>query len=569
MRFGSLISCVAPMALVAALVLPAAADSTPPTLYVSGLGPMGGGCSDAGPGSYSDPLCTVQAAANVVVPGQTVVVDTNVSNDYDTEDVHITRSGAPGAPIVFKTGGLPKSGNQPSVVIEGKANGFTLDGVHDVTIEGFGVENTTSTAITVSNSSDITLNNLDVSNDGETVTDGIDVTGDSSDVTISRSEVGANGVTVSLGPGVTGTDVADNLFGFDGSSAAVALNGAANTDITNNTAALTWCPPALFTVAGGATGTSIENNIAFTGCTGSKAMISVSADSTAGTRSDYNVVYAAGDTGDYSWGGTSYATGAQLAAATGQGAHDINARQSLTTGEVPADRSPAIDSADANAPGILPTDLNGNGRVDDPSTANTGTGIGYVDRGALELQDPMTLSVSMNTRQAPTGGTVVATLAAAKSWAPISGYTVDFGDGTPPTSSTSPTITHVYSSVSDVPYQITATVTDSLGNVTTDALPLLFGVVVVPPAPLVPVLTTGSLDEPNALAYYADISGSTDSWSLASSTCDFGDGTGVQQAVVFGCDHTYQAAGTYQVTMTVTDADGNTASATQTLVVGP
>ena len=48
--------------------------------------------------------------------------------------------------------------------------------------------------------------------------------------------------------------------------------------------------------------------------------------------------------------------------------------------------SPAIDSANANAPGEVDDSLGGL-RVDDPLVANTGTGVvSYHDRGAFEWQ---------------------------------------------------------------------------------------------------------------------------------------------------------------------------------------
>jgi hypothetical protein len=47
--------------------------------------------------------------------------------------------------------------------------------------------------------------------------------------------------------------------------------------------------------------------------------------------------------------------------------------------------SPCIDAADGDAAPTL--DMDGNSRVDDPATANTGVGaITYVDMGAYEFQ---------------------------------------------------------------------------------------------------------------------------------------------------------------------------------------
>ena len=49
--------------------------------------------------------------------------------------------------------------------------------------------------------------------------------------------------------------------------------------------------------------------------------------------------------------------------------------------------SPAIDSANSDAPNETTLDIEGNARVDDPSTADSGVGTRtYDDRGAYEFQ---------------------------------------------------------------------------------------------------------------------------------------------------------------------------------------
>jgi hypothetical protein len=343
---------------------------------------------------------------------------------------------------------------------------------------------------------------------------------------------------------VSGTDVAANLFATGN---AVSVTGAVNTDLVNNTATVGYCPDSVFTVAGAATGPSVENNVLLATCPAASPLLTVAADSMAGTKSDYNVVHAQGDLETYSWGGTGHASATTLAAATGQGTHYLIGDQPLSSGDMPEEGSPAVDSADAHAHGVQPTDFNGSPPLDDPLVANTGTGVGCLDRGAVEMQDPMTSPVSLNAQRPPTGDTVIATLQARQGWAPSTGYTVDFGDGTGPTSSTSPPVSHVYT----VP-------------------PLYDGVYVVPPAPLVPVVSAWQASEDTPLHVYADAIASQDSWTLTSATCDFGDGTGVHPADTnLGCDHTYQAAGLYRVTMTVTDAGGNTASGSQFLTIRP
>jgi hypothetical protein len=158
-------------------------------------------------------------------------------------------------------------------------------------------------------------------------------------------------------------------------------------------------------VAGASSGVTVENNIVqvapigTTGCPAGTA-ISVSAGSQAGSVVDYNVIDPSAGGSLYDWGGTTYTSLADFQAASGQGAHDIVAdpglgKEQLSGPSLGPSRSafwfplnadsPAIDSADANAPGELPSDQFGNPRTDDPNVPNTGTGVGYFDRGAVEL----------------------------------------------------------------------------------------------------------------------------------------------------------------------------------------
>jgi hypothetical protein len=105
---------------------------------------------------------------------------------------------------------------------------------------------------------------------------------------------------------------------------------------------------------------------------------------------------------EYDWAGTTYAGPTAFTAATGQGAHDLDADPMITTyaRPLPAEGSPAIDSANADAPGELGTDLNGSARVDDPLVANTGAGSrSYDDRGAFELADLARQSIGPSSPQ--------------------------------------------------------------------------------------------------------------------------------------------------------------------------
>jgi hypothetical protein len=568
-RYRTLLALTAPVLLAAALCSSAAADTAPPTtLYVDNL--IDSGCNDTGPGTLAEPFCTIQHAADVALPGQTVDIGPNIDNVVFNEDVHVTKSGTPGQPITFEAGS-PWYNGEPQTWVgtadsnRTEPNGFVLDNVHDVIIDGLGISDPTSTGIVVSNSSDISINHVYESlGRSITATDAIDVTGNSNDIAITRDELRAfQGTAVSVQPGASSVTVAENML--TGSNEAVVVNGASGTAITNNTinSSVSSCQPQYFqppfSIAGDSTGTSIQNNVVTAACANPAPLVSVAADSVTGTVLDYNVIYDARDTAIYSWAGATYQSASALRASTGQGAHDSNARQIVQVDGSPAEGSPAIDSANANALGVLPTDYLGNVREDDTTVPNTGTGIGYIDRGAIELQDAMTLADtingthSSNVLHAPEGGTITLAMSTQRNWMPVAQYTVDFGDGTAPVTTTASTLTHVYATPNS--YGITMTATDQLGATATT----YDHVDVVPPAPLVPIITTPST---GPLTVEVDASQSTDSWTMLYVTCDFGDGSAPQTSGWGSdCAHTYAVSGTYPITATITDAGGNSQSA--------
>jgi len=192
-------------------------------------------------------------------------------------------------------------------------------------------------------------------------------------------------------------------------------------------------------------------------------------------------------------------------------------------------------------------------------------GTGFVDRGAVERQDPMTIRISLSANQVPTGAPVTATIAATQGWAPISGYTVDFADGTPPITTTATTLQHTFTTTSPF-HGVAATVSDTLGL--TSAPSAAAGIAVVRPAPLVPRVTARS-DQTATVT--ADASGSTDSWNITGLTCDFGDGSAPFTTTAWfqPCFHDYTTAGLHRVTVTLTDAGGNSATTSTLVHVGP
>ena len=151
---------------------------------------------------------------------------------------------------------------------------------------------------------------------------------------------------------------------------------------------------------------TVENNIAvdnavyaaYNGiaCARRVGNIGVYDSAPSGTIVDYNLVNLTTTGTMYHWGSASYSSLTAFRSGTGQGAHDLQADPGfvkVTTGSDSStwnlaltQGSPAIDSANSNAPGEQATDAVGNARVDDPSVPNTGVGIRtYDDRGALEF----------------------------------------------------------------------------------------------------------------------------------------------------------------------------------------
>jgi PKD repeat protein len=448
-----------------------AADAT--TLYVDNA--QGYPCSESGPGTITDPYCTVQAAVNAASAGQTVLVEAGTYN----ENVTITHGGTAGSPLVIESA-QPQQANvgydKGSIVVSAAtAPAFTVSGTSYVTVEGFSTDAMSGAAVAVDGSSNVTIDGTHTqqSTVGQASLPVIELNGTTSDVTVSRNSLSENGypALVQVDPGATGDVVTTNyLTGYD---PGVVVNGATDTDVTSNT--IQYICNQGIAVTGAATGSSIENNIVDTvssnaqdlNCaktTATVAGISVDSTATTGTKLDYNIVdpeYVPGNA--YDWAGNTYQQASDLDTATGQGAHDINAQAQVAPG--PIATSPAIDSADASAPGELSTDLVGNARVDDPKVADTGAGTPtYYDRGAYELEDPLAPTAGLNTQV----GTAPVTFTAAESgadsgWATVTSWTIDFGDGSAAqTTSTPQTISHTYAKTG--PYTVTLTATDGLGS---------------------------------------------------------------------------------------------------------
>ncbi|HET9171128.1 MAG TPA: hypothetical protein VFN97_16945 [Actinospica sp.] len=224
------------------------------------------------------------------------------------------------------------------------------------------------------------------------------------------------------------------------------ITGASNTVVTSNTIEYLPASANAISVSGGSTGTTIENNIVTypqaTTATAAPA-VAVDASSAAGTTLDYNVVYGGTAQTDYSWAGTGYQTAAALFAASGQGAHDVNADPLLYYSGTTflTNSAPEINSANASAPGMLSTDFFGLACSGDPLVAITGAGTpADCARGAIQ----QTYSPSVTAAATAQGGrgvslaTTMAETAATGGGPPRNvylgttaavSYTINWGDG--------------------------------------------------------------------------------------------------------------------------------------------
>jgi PKD repeat protein len=138
----------------------------------------------------------------------------------------------------------------------------------------------------------------------------------------------------------------------------------------------------------------------------------------------------------------------------------------------------------------------------------------------------------------------------------ITAYNWAFGDGT---TGTGATASHAYAAAGT--YSVTLTVTDNLGATATSTQ----SVTVVAPNVSPTAAFTSSV---NLLDVTFDSSGSNDpDGTIASYAWDFGDGTTSTEASPV---HSYTAAGTYTVTLTVTDNGGGTGTVShQVTAVAP
>ncbi|MGW8776463.1 PKD domain-containing protein [Streptomyces sp. NPDC055796] len=533
------------------LGLPAGTAAAEPPNYLYVNNAANSGCSDTGTGTQDVPYCSISAGARAVQPGQTVRIAPGLSYD---EAVTIDRSGDPGKPITFSVEtreGAPGSMdlNRP----------LTISGASHVVLRGWG----TKKGVKVSRSDDVLLERL---SGGDT--EGSLVVGDrSTDVRVIRSGLSQ----ARIEGGSQRTVLSRNLFGFGAvAGPAITIVDAPGTVITNNTVT-GECGP-IVSVAGGSTGSALFNNVlesvVVSGCRAPKEPqggISVSQTAAEGTRADYNLI--TGTPGrtviPYNWSGTAYPTLAEYQAATGQGAHDIVSPSRDGVGLI--EGSPTIDSADATAPGALPTDLYGHPAEDDARVPNTGRDGGYLDRGAYEFGDVLSAvePMELDRTWAPAGTQVTVKAATNSRWPTALVYTVDFGDGTAPVTTRQGaadrmTAAHVYTSPCECVVKVTAV--NGIGTRVSASRPTRVG----PAGPLTaaftatPVLLPSDAPAADIAPFTLSIDPSTTAapWQVSGVDVDFGDGASQHIDGLQPVRHTYRTSGDYEVSVTVTDVKG-------------
>ena len=471
MRTRGLAASTALVLAIGTLLPTAAHAATVGTLYVNNA--SGSNCTDSGSGTQAAPFCTIQAAVNAAVAGDTVMVETGYYSSTDA--VTISKSGTAAAPITIESAVR----QQAEITSPGSTTTAPLvfSGASYIDVTGFNIDAMAAQAVLIENSSHVTVDGSQISAGSATTSSSaaeVEVTGTSSDVTVSRNNLQTNGSSagIQVDSGSSGDVITTNYV--SGTMSGILVSGAANTDVTSNT--IYYACNQGIVLSGGSTGSYIENNIVDSiedhginsSCpttTAPEVGIEVDSAATSGTTLDYNTDFPTwASITYYSWAGTDYAAATDLNSATGQAAHDLNADPG-TLFPAPAKGSNAIDSANSSAPGELSTDELGNARVDDPSVANTGAGTStYYDRGAVEYEDPMAPAVTLDTRTGTAPATITATESLATTgWATPTQWKVDFGDGSEPTVTSTPSaVKHTYTATGK--YTVTVTATDGYGS---------------------------------------------------------------------------------------------------------
>jgi parallel beta-helix repeat protein len=531
-------------AVVVASVLSATAAQASATYVVDNTSAS---CSDTGPGTSTQPFCTIAAAAAKAQAGDTVLVN---AGTYTGTSVNPANSGVAGSPITFTA--------NAGVTISGGTRAFAISSRSYIVVNGFTITGTSSYGISVSGGSNITVSNNTVSYAGQPVSGstaagiylsglaggtvsgnvshdnsahGIYLTGSTTGVTVVRNtsyhnayqyQRNANGIDdiapgnsiignitysnedsgINIYPGANNTLVAANVTYNNGDHGIDDYNVTGGRIIGNTV--FYNCTDGI-NVEGTSGNYNLENNVSVDNATGAiinptpinppgaytnncnrrVGNIGVYDSAPATTTANYNLVWQDGAGAEYVWAGTVYNTQPALYAATGQEGNGIFA-------------SPHF----ANAGGWNLQLTEGSPAIDSADSGASGEQATDL-LGNARVDDPSTPNTGIGPRP--------------------------------------------YDDRGAYEFQPSGTTTGPTAQLT------------VSPA-------TGTAP----LAVTADASASTAGSSpITGYTFDFGDGTTVGPQAGATASHTYTTAGTYTVTVTVTDSSGLASTATQPVSVNP
>ncbi|MDX6299082.1 MAG: hypothetical protein QOF53_296 [Nocardioidaceae bacterium] len=620
---GSVLLLLAPSILALLTTTATAAQSA---FYVDQTVPS---CSDSNPGTADAPFCTIAKGVGVLQPGSTLDIGNGTYAETikpavsgtATAPVTITRWPGRSPTIARTTTYGAYLVNRSFVVLSNLTfTGTTLDGVYVsgsdhiqvsgnvVTDAGQPRQGATAPGISLrsSTASTVSGNTSDHNSDH-----GILVSGTSTGNTISGNEASrnangwqrnANGIDV-IAPGNTilRNVLHDNedsglQFYTGGNNNLAALNVSYNNgdhgiDDLNVTGGRLIsntiyhnCTTGI-NVEGTSGSYTIEDNIAvdnavypaYNGisCTRRAGNIGVWDSAPPSTTVDHNLVWLSKAGTMYVFG-SGYTTLAAMQKATGQEAAGVQADPrfagpaggilQLTAG------SPAEDRGDSAVPGAQDHDLLGNPRVRDPSVDDSmasGPRL-YDDLGAYELQPgstppptapTATLSVTPTTGTAPLQVTADASASTDPQGQTLT-YAFDFGDGAVTGTQDAATATHTYTAPGS--YALTVTTTDASGLTSTATRTVTVGQA-TPSSPTARVSVTPATGTA-PLQVTADASASTDPQGQPLTYAfDYGDGTTSGNQASPTATHTYTAAGSHVLTVTVTDSSGLSSTAARTV----
>jgi hypothetical protein len=443
------------LAILVTLAVHPASAKTSVTLYVNNSDESN--CVDTGHGTKVRPFCTVQAAADIVLPGQVV----KVSGSHP-ENVVMRNSGTPQHPITFD--GESSNFTYLSGEYDSPTPTLSFKSIHDVNVVNMSIYGDGGgDSIVIAHSSRIVLDGDNLIGGGGSVGEDavVRITSGSTSNRLSRSEIkyGKGAAAVIVRAAGNGNSISSNAFS-DVAGVGVSVESSPGTYVTSNTL-LNACNHEVL-VTGPSHGSSIQNNVfAFATvaddygrCPSLPTVAEIEVDQAAadsGLVVDYNVIDSISPNPNYIWSGTAYADSAALLAVTGQGRHDISRDPDLNDTRVyPNEGSPAIDSANVYAPGELPTDLYSTAPEDDPLVVNTGTGGQAVDRGAVEFIDTISVLFDIGKPYGPDGHQLDATATVyGNPWSSSISFTYEFGDGTPIVKTTDSKVTHTYQAAGD------------------------------------------------------------------------------------------------------------------------